>query len=63
MMHAGHASMNGRLYVWRAQHRGHDVERQVLDAIDDDALYWPPTPEITLRCFDCGESILIDLRS
>jgi len=58
----GHGpSLNSRLYVWRAQHRGHAVERDVVYVIDDDALSRPPASEITLRCIDCGESLLLDL--
>ncbi len=53
---------------WRAQHRGHDVERVVVHVVKDDVLMplgWgipqPSAPEINLHCRDCGESIRMDL--
>lgn len=52
-------TIGGQLYVWKELHRGHEVDREVLYAIDDDKLYLPPTPEITLRCLDCGDSLVI----
>jgi hypothetical protein len=60
-MSAGYPSTSGRLYVWHEQHRGHEVERDVVYILDDDPLYWPPTSEITLRCLECGESLRMDL--
>jgi hypothetical protein len=59
-MNAGYTSTSGRLYVWHEQHRGHEVEREVVYVLDD-PLQWPPTSEITLRCHDCGESLRMDL--
>ena len=59
---SGHGpSLNSQLYVWQAQHRGHAVERDVVYVIDDDTLSRPPASEITLRCIDCGDSLLLDL--
>ncbi len=53
---------------WRAEHRGHDVVREVVHVVDDPALAprargpeQAPAPEISLVCRDCGESIRMDL--
>ena len=59
-MSAGYPSINGRLYVWQAEHRGHEIERRVVHVVDDEDLHHPPALDITLLCLDCGESRRLD---
>ena len=58
-MTVGYTSLRGRLSLWNETHRRHEIVRDVVYVLDDDALDQPPPPEITLRCRDCGESMLI----
>ena len=64
----GDAAVIATVADWRAEHREHDVVREVVHVVHDPALApgvcgseQSPALEISLYCRDCGESIRMDL--